>query len=186
MISLWLCPVAEGMSQHQAGLTLLDRAAHARWPQLPPDPVLLTESGGKPYFRDYPRCHFNLSHSGGWVLCALGDGPVGVDLQIVRESPSQVGRKFTGEEQTWLSTQPPEAVYSLWAKKEAYLKYLGLGLTRRLDSFSVLPLPRNQVEPEVVCALIQIPLEGFACALCGRASDLSQVSITAEGVRQFP
>ena len=47
------------------------------------------------------------------------------------------------------------------------MKCIGAGLTRRLDSFSVLPLGENQPEPGVYNRLIPFPEAGFSCALCG-------------------
>ena len=36
---------------------------------------------GKPAFANHPQLHFNLSHSNSLVACAMGDKPVGVDVQ---------------------------------------------------------------------------------------------------------
>lgn len=41
------------------------------------DPVVRTETG-KPYLRLHPELFFNISHSGDWIACALGDAPVGL------------------------------------------------------------------------------------------------------------
>lgn len=36
---------------------------------------------GKPFLLDYKEVHYNLSHSGDWILCAVSDQPVGIDIQ---------------------------------------------------------------------------------------------------------
>lgn len=36
---------------------------------------------GKPYLPDYSDVHFNISHSEKYVVCAVSDKPVGVDIQ---------------------------------------------------------------------------------------------------------
>ena len=37
----------------------------------------------KPYLKDYPDIHFNGSHSGEYLVCALSDVPVGIDIQKI-------------------------------------------------------------------------------------------------------
>ena len=39
---------------------------------------------GKPFLKDVDF-HFNLSHSGAYAVCAYGDQPIGIDLQIIKE-----------------------------------------------------------------------------------------------------
>ena len=82
---------------------------------------------GKPYAENAP--HFNLSHSGDWLLCAVGDAPVGVDIEVPRKiSPALVRRTCTPAEQAFLADHPG-CFLQLWTAKEAYLKYLGTGIT---------------------------------------------------------
>ena len=82
---------------------------------------------GKPYAENAP--HFNLSHSGDWLLCAVSDAPVGVDIEAPREvSPALIRRTCTPEEQAFLADHPG-CFLQLWTAKEAYLKYLGTGIT---------------------------------------------------------
>ena len=94
---------------------------------------------GKPYLKDYPGVQFNLSHSGGWGVCALSKTAVGVDVEMVRPLRQQVAKRFfTPVEQEWLSKRPAEEFFRLWTRKESFTKALGKGLTLPLDSFSVL------------------------------------------------
>ena len=48
---------------------------------------VLTERGpsGKPYLVNCPGVHFNISHSGGYAVCAVGSVPMGVDIEFRRE-----------------------------------------------------------------------------------------------------
>lgn len=58
----------------------------------------------KPYFNDLP-VHFNLSHSHGWMVLALGSQPQGVDLEAIdpkrRLSERLIKRVLTGVEYTF-------------------------------------------------------------------------------------
>ena len=41
---------------------------------------------GKPYIKNYPDYHFNISHSNGAVAIAFSDYPVGVDIEKIRKA----------------------------------------------------------------------------------------------------
>lgn len=89
---------------------------------------------GKPYVNNLPHIHFNISHSGDWVVCAVCDKPVGVDVQKMKDANfvSIAKRAFTKEEQKNFSKTPKEDMrtqfYKTWTAKESYIKMLGTGL----------------------------------------------------------
>ena len=94
------------------------------------------EPGGKPCLEG---CHFNLSHSGPWVALAVGESPVGVDVECCREGrnvEALAKRYFTPEEQTFVDGAQ-ERFLEIWTAKEARLKWDGTGLRTPLNSFSV-------------------------------------------------
>jgi len=87
---------------------------------------------GKPYLRDYPNVHFNISHSGQYVVCAVADRPVGIDVQVIGAyRPDVAARVCTGKELARLGASDDPAVEftKLWTQKEANLKMLGYGIT---------------------------------------------------------
>ena len=99
-------------------------------------PVLAFGPHGKPFLRDYPGIHFNLSHCARAVLCVIGDAPVGCDVEAV-VSPLDmdlVQHCCSPEEQAVIlaSARPEVAFYTLWTRKEAFLKWTGKGLTGHL------------------------------------------------------
>lgn len=85
MLRLYLSRTADGKMDAWA---LLERALTDRG--LEQMPAVERAPGGKPYFPDRPGLCFSLSHSGPWALCALGDGPVGADVETVRDRKSVV------------------------------------------------------------------------------------------------
>ena len=106
------------------------------------DLTLRVQEYGKPALADRPDIHFNLSHSGSLAVCAVSEYPVGVDVEKLRSADRGVAlRCFQPREQAWMerSADKGRAFTRLWTRKESYMKLLGVGLSRPLDSFSVLP-----------------------------------------------
>ena len=101
---------------------------------------------GKPALADERNdLRFNLAHSGELAVCALARGcDLGVDLEYlrpIRDAESVARSAFSPREVARLESLPePErlrAFYEAWTRKEAFLKALGHGLARPLDSFDV-------------------------------------------------
>ena len=101
---------------------------------------------GKPALADERSdLHFNLAHSGALAVCALARGSeLGVDLERlrpIRDAEGVVRSAFSPREVARLESLPEtarlRAFYEGWTRKEAFLKALGHGLARPLDSFDV-------------------------------------------------
>lgn len=100
------------------------------------------EEDGKPFLTEYGDMYFNLSHSGEYVCCAAGDEPVGVDIQKhtpVREKLAH--RFFTKEDNRKLALcsdkERRNLFFRMWSIKESYVKLLGKGMRKGLDSFEI-------------------------------------------------
>jgi 4'-phosphopantetheinyl transferase len=91
------------------------------------------------------RLRFNLSHSGGLALYAVAAGrEVGVDVEAMREGVAceeLAVNYFSRREAAVLHALPEgerrRAFFECWARKEAYIKARGKGLSLPLDSFDV-------------------------------------------------
>lgn len=109
-----------------------------------PSSVLDYRENGKPYLKGRQDLFFNLSHSGEFVLCAIGNQEMGVDIQKMQESQSRrkiqdavAKRFFTKEEVYHIQSEDASVFYRYWTAKESYLKMTGLGMMQELDSFFV-------------------------------------------------
>lgn len=102
---------------------------------------------GKPYAVGLD-VHFNISHSGHLVVCAVSDRPVGIDVEQMRPVRARLAEKVsTAEELSWLREAPGwgetltgEAMtrfFRVWTSKEAWFKWTGTGITD-LKSFDTL------------------------------------------------
>ncbi len=95
-----------------------------------------TGAWGKPALADHPALPFNLSHSGGIALIAVGTAnPIGVDVELERPIPdwdALASDYFAPAERTALAAlranARDRAFLTCWTRKEACLKAIGLGL----------------------------------------------------------
>lgn len=96
---------------------------------------------GKPTLADHPSPWFSLTHAGDLVGVAVCDGgPVGLDVELVRElpdlpgmlrhacSPAELGRPVGNA---------PGAFFRLWTRKEALLKATGDGLATPMAAITL-------------------------------------------------
>jgi len=108
-----------------------------------PDIPFSTGEKGKPGPDGYHGIHFNISHSGNWVVVALSSGSVGVDVEKMRKVPEGVAHRFFSAKENKLlndasgEAEKAEIFFTLWTLKESFLKAIGKGLTKSLSSFTV-------------------------------------------------
>lgn len=156
-----------------SGISKRDPAAVRQSSGIPVPLRIAERQDGKPYLADCPDLHYNLSHSGGLVLCALGDEEVGADVQIWQPDRIGLAEKIcTAEERQALraAEDPVRAFFDLWTAKEAYLKYLGTGIRRRMNSFRVekdMVIDRDG-PPEKIHIRQLTLIRGFSAAVCAK------------------
>lgn len=105
--------------------------------------------------------HFNLSHSGGWILVAFARSfPLGIDVETLtaeRLSPELIEHVMGAGEREALQALPREqraaAFFKCWTSKEAFLKGLGAGLSVALRAIEV------SIDPRAPAQLLAAPSE---------------------------
>lgn len=124
-----------------------------------------TEKNGKPYLENNKNIHFNLSHTKNYILCGISfNNQIGVDVERVANSvPYDIVKRcfhtnevyhlnqLTGEEKA-------DFFYQVWTKKEAYIKFYGLGLSMDLQKIDTLQQNEEQFyltwkENEYICSI---------------------------------
>lgn len=90
------------------------------------DKVLRNAHGKPQTVEDY---YYNVSHSGDYWGIAIANTEIGFDLQCRREMPARLRRKI-------LTDGEEEDLLVAWVLKEAYLKYLGIGLELGMSNIS--------------------------------------------------
>lgn len=96
---------------------------------------------GKPFMKNSP-IHFNISHSGDWVVLAVADIDVGIDVELLREINYRIATRFFSKYENALlekleGKNKSNLFFDFWTLKESYLKLLGTGLTKSLNSFTI-------------------------------------------------
>ena len=130
-------------AQHALIGDLLIRAIACRYLNIKNGELQFQENKyGKPYLKGIENFCYNLSHSGKWVVCAADNEPIGVDIEeIVPIQMDIAQRYFSKEEMNYVMEKPEskrvEAFYNIWTFKESYIKALGFGLSKELNSFSI-------------------------------------------------
>lgn len=86
---------------------------------------------GKPYLRN-SNVNFNISHSGQWIVIGFSNSPIGVDVEEKEvTNVHKVLEFFSDNDREYFYTycgDVKKAFKFFWSAKEAWVKYLGIGL----------------------------------------------------------
>jgi len=157
----------------------------------PPDRLCFSYNAyGKPALTSEPGgISFNVAHSHGLALVGVAHGHMlGVDIEYIRPDVNveQLARQFFSPREASALLALPEglrqkAFFSCWARKEAYIKARGEGLSIPLDQFDVslvpgqpaalLSTPSGDVEEWHLSGLDAGP--GYEAALAVRGHNLT-------------
>jgi len=119
----------------------------AQYMTMPPSEIIFVNGmHGKPRIENFMReLRFNLSHTKDYLVIAISyTTEVGVDIETV-----EMNLDYMALAKSFFSTNEYQQILSLsydcrllgffngWVRKEAYLKYIGCGLSFNLDLFTV-------------------------------------------------
>ncbi len=94
------------------------------------------DKNGKPIFLDN-KLYFNISHSKNYVTCSLSNTNIGVDLEEDRIIKDTLINKIKNKNDIDLD------IIQIWNIKEAYSKYLGIGLKLDFSKISINEIKKN-------------------------------------------
>lgn len=96
---------------------------------------------GKPYLQGVKDFHFNISHSGHYVVIAVSEEKVGIDIEKKDKVDYRIAERFFSNKEAreiLAGSEEDEridAFYRIWTLKESYVKTIGKGLTIPFSSF---------------------------------------------------
>ena len=118
------------------------RVLTGRYTHQAPEQVRFTKDANKkPALLGNTGWHMNVSHSGNWILLAVGKVNLGVDVEHIQTTFSFddiLPNSFSPEEQAYVraGADSRRRFYQLWTRKEALIKATGKGMD---DYFSQVP-----------------------------------------------
>ncbi|MFT5123950.1 MAG: 4'-phosphopantetheinyl transferase [Kiritimatiellia bacterium] len=139
----------------------------------PADQVFVFGDHEKPSLPD-SDIFFNLSHSGAYILIAIGRENHGVDIERMERKinlESLARRYFSQPEYAWWEAQHKEkqAFFKVWTHKESYLKATGQGISIELAGVDRSPwLAHQQRDEELQSFCLEAPGEYEAAITCSR------------------
>lgn len=119
--------------------------------------------------------HFNLSHSGNLVICAVGEKAVGCDIEKTGQEVQGVAKRFFHQNeaeylQKFQGPERNEMFYRLWTWKESYVKMTGEGMKLSLQDFEILPegerIRVRRGEEILPCHIIEYDVPGYQASVC--------------------
>lgn len=127
-------------AEHQLGRKLL---VYGLWQEYHMKDEVIQEEGKKPRLKNSPQIHFNISHSGGCVVCVIARDVVGIDVEYIRPFDVRLMRRICSEEeikyineQTDNQSQSFERFFRIWTLKESFVKAIGEGLAFPLKNIT--------------------------------------------------
>ena len=128
------------------------------------DLIIERTDKGKPYIAgpDPAGCCISVSHSEGAFALLLSDRNVGLDIQYCRDVKADriAARCFPAEEAAYVAEDSSGSrFFTLWARKEAYSKYTGLGMEQIMNKE---PVPDDR---EVLFMDLRLE-DGCYCSIC--------------------
>ena len=100
-------------------------------------PEIFRAAKGKPYVLSSPPLYVGVTHTEDVIAIAVSRYNFGIDMESknrpLRNMDAIIRRYFSKEEKAFVSGDKPEETrkrfLSVWVQKEAYIKYLGTGLS---------------------------------------------------------
>lgn len=131
---------------------------------------------GKPYLLQHPHLHFNISHSGDWVVGVVSTDLIGIDVEKIISIKQDVSLlALTNEEnkkiQQLNEIDKSDFFFTLWTLKESYAKATGKGLSEGLNTLSIstdndiISIKKNEKRIQAYFEILEC-IEGYKFCWC--------------------
>ena len=108
------------------------------------DCTMVSTQNAKPCLAHRNDIHFNISHSGTKVMCAISDCDIGCDVEQITNIDMEIARRFffSEEYEALMKCRDIDTrnklFFRYWTLKESFMKATGLGFTLPLNQFCVI------------------------------------------------
>ena len=83
--------------------------------------------------------YFNISHSNGYIALVIDTVPVGIDIEVIRNSETDL-RNYISNDEEKKYIHDDESFFEVWTNKEALVKANGNGINQKIETIPGLPL----------------------------------------------
>lgn len=98
------------------------------------DLEIVRSENGKPYFKNVNKIKFNISHTEGLSVVAIGSYEIGIDVEKIKPISRKIVDKYysKGERKELCEYKNNKIVkeIEIWTRKESYCKCIGRGITK--------------------------------------------------------
>jgi 4'-phosphopantetheinyl transferase len=96
--------------------------------------------GGKPFLPDFPNLHFNISHTNNVVVVAIGNYPIGIDIEAISTARIAVAKRFFSTPELDMlkhckKRELDALFFELWTARESFAKAIGTGIFASINHF---------------------------------------------------
>ncbi|MFR3729492.1 4'-phosphopantetheinyl transferase family protein [Lacrimispora sp.] len=192
MIEIYLARIVqpEGMKkyqwEHELGRKLLFLGLKEQYGlDEPPERIEFgTGPYGKPYLKEFSHIHYNISHTGGMVVCGFADRELGVDVEGIGDYKDNVVRKvMSGQERARMlelsEKERAEYFFRIWTLKESYGKAVGTGIIMPMSdiTFTLSEKEAPGCSVSGVSFFQQLLEGGYVLSVCQRGYEKVNVSL---------
>lgn len=93
----------------------------------------------KPFIKNYPSIHFNISHSNSLVVLVFSSFNIGIDVEYIHSLNNKIINKYYSlkeKEYIFNSINKDKEYTRIWTLKESFFKCLGIGINDKMNEVS--------------------------------------------------
>lgn len=174
-------------AEHRLGRRLLEYGLKKEFGQ---SYTVTAEINQKPSLLEAPHIQFNISHTKGLVVCAIGSCAIGIDIELIRPFEERLLRRVCSkEEQDYVLEVDDiqireERFFRLWTLKESHVKATGQGIAQSLKEISFSIEKSGIIKSNVqgfYYAQVKI-LQKYVLSVCITEPGMEEKSMTYEEV----
>lgn len=126
----------------------------------------------KPFLVWYSNIHFNISHSWDYIVCALDNLPVWIDVEKIWKPNDDVAKMFYSKEEyaeyIWMNWNDKQRFfYKIWTWKEAYIKCLWKWMSISMTSFTISCNDNLMSIKDYIIKTVEVD-NGYMCVVCSK------------------
>lgn len=134
--------------------------------EISPDYITICKSEyGKPYItKTNHKLYFNISHTKGAGIVFFSKKEVGCDIEKVSMPDYRIADRFFSEDEKrclYGAYNKKITFYEIWTRKEAFVKWLGVGFRKPLNSFNVF-------HPDICPNMGTVFMDGYVVSVYGQ------------------